>query len=299
MKRIILFISFILCINACTQGETQISDLAYVEDAEIPMTKRMLAVAPPSSSEVLEIDEYEVVEIEEEEFQDQTKPSNEIEKKIIKDGRIGLEVDDLDGSKNNIDGLVKLKGAYYAKERFDDSKYESSYFLKIRIPSDEFESFVNEFSSFNGKVTFKEIKSRDVTSEFIDLETRLTNKRKYLEKYRNLLASAKTVKDVLQIENEIRGLEEEIESTVGRLKYLKDLVGYSTLDLVLTKKKDFKYIPEAEDSFVERLKESFSNGWKTVINFILIIFRLWPVWLILPVLIYMFRKYRKNRKLKE
>ena len=303
MKRIILLVIFILSINACTQRETKKSDLSIVEDAEIPLTQRMLATAPPPPAyETYEMDESEVVEIEEieeEEIQDDSKPSNQIEKKIIKDGRIGVEVNDLEACKNKIDQLVKLKEAYYSKDRFDDSQNESSYFLKIRIPSAEFESFVSEFSSYDGKVIYKEIKSRDVTSEFIDLETRLSNKRKYLEKYGDLLSKAKTVKDILQIENEIRGLEEEIESTVGRLKYLKDLVGYSTLDIVLTKEKDFKYTPEGEDSFVERMKESFSNGWKTVVNFILIIFGLWPVWLLLPVLIYAIRKYRKKRKIKK
>lgn len=293
MKKILLLIIFSLSLMSCTEKETINNDLRDVGDGEIPITRRMKSNVPPppapEKSEIVEIIEEEVIE-------DQT---NQIEKKIIKDGRIGVEVDDLESSKIKIDQLVKLKGAYYSKDRFDDSEYESSYFLKIRIPSVEFESFVSEFGSYNGKVIYKEIKSRDVTSEFIDLETRLTNKRKYLEKYRDLLSRAKTVKDILQIENEIRGLEEEIESTVGRLKYLKDLVGYSTLDLVLTKKKDFKYTPEPEDSFVERLKESFSNGWKTVVNFILIIFGLWPVWLLLPILIYIFRKYRKNRKEKE
>ncbi|MDN3643147.1 DUF4349 domain-containing protein [Lutimonas halocynthiae] len=301
MKRKLLLIIFSISIMSCTEKETINSDLRDIDDIEIPITQRILEVKPPPpASERFEIDESEIVEIiEEEEIEDQTDHSNQIEKKIIKDGRIGVEVDDLEGSKIKIDQLVKLKGAYYSKDRFDDSEYESSYFLKIRIPSVEFESFVSEFGSYNGKVIYKEIKSRDVTSEFLDLETRLTNKRKYLEKYRDLLSKAKTVKDILEIENEIRGLEEEIESTVGRLKYLKDLVGYSTLDLVLTKKKDFKYTPEAEDSFVERLKESFSNGWKTVVNFILIIFGLWPLWLLLPLMIYIFRKYRKNRKVKE
>jgi hypothetical protein len=304
MKKILLYAILILSFNSCTQGETQTSDLAYVGEDDIPITERMLANAPPPLEyETFEMDESEVVEIEEimeeEEIQDETKHSDEIEKKIIKDGRIGVEVDDLEAAKNKIDQLVKLKGAYYSKDRFDDSQHKSSYFLKIRIPSVEFESFVSDFSSHNGKVIYKEIKSRDVTSEFIDLETRLTNKRKYLEKYRELIKSAKTVNDILQIENEIRDLEEEIESTVGRLKYLKDLVGYSTLDLVLTKKKDFKYNPEVQDSFIERLKESFSNGWKTVVNFILIIFGLWPVWLILPILIYIIKRYRRKRKIKE
>ena len=300
MKRIILIIILSLSINSCTQRKTTNSDLLVANDIEIPLNERMPMDQPPPGSETLEMDEATGVEIiEEEQIEDHTVYSNQIEKKIIKDGRIGVEVDDIEASKIKIDQLVKLKGAYYSKDRFEDSEYESSYFLIIRIPSVEFESFVSEFSSFNGKLIYKEIKSRDVTSEFIDLETRLVNKRKYLEKYRDLLRSAKNVKDILEIENEIRELEEEIESTVGQLKYLKDLVGYSTLDLVVTKKRDFKYTPEAKDSFVERLKESVSNGWTTLVNFILMIFRLWPIWLVLPILIFLLRKYRKNRKLKK
>lgn len=300
MKRIILIIILSLSINSCTQRKTTNSDLLVANDIEIPLTERMPIDPPPPGSETLEMDEATGVEIiEEEQIEDHTVYSNQIEKKIIKDGRIGVEVDNIEASKIKIDQLVKLKGAYYSKDRFEDSEYESSYFLIIRIPSVEFESFVSEFSSFNGKLIYKEIKSRDVTSEFIDLETRLVNKRKYLEKYRDLLRSAKNVKDILEIENEIRELEEEIESTVGQLKYLKDLVGYSTLDLVVTKKRDFKYTPEAKDSFVERLKESVSNGWTTLVNFILMIFRLWPIWLVLPILIFLLRKYRKNRKLKK
>lgn len=300
MKRIILIIILSLSINSCTQRKTTNSDLLVANDIEIPLTERMPMDQRPPGSETLEMDEATGVEIiEEEQIEDHTVYSNQIEKKIIKDGRIGVEVDNIEASKIKIDQLVKLKGAYYSKDRFEDSEYESSYFLIIRIPSVEFESFVSEFSSFNGKLIYKEIKSRDVTSEFIDLETRLVNKRKYLEKYRDLLRNAKNVKDILEIENEIRELEEEIESTVGQLKYLKDLVGYSTLDLVVTKKRDFKYTPEAKDSFVERLKESVSNGWTTLVNFILMIFRLWPIWLVLPILIFLLRKYRKNRKLKK
>lgn len=299
MKRILLFIILVLIINSCEERSSQTSDVQFLDGEEIPNMERMLAAAPSPEYKNFETDETEVVEIEENESIENSVDSNKIKKKIIKDGRIKIEVDNLEDAKNNVDKLIKSKGGYYANDRFDDSEYESSYVLKIRIPSVYFESFVSEFNSQKGKIIYKEISSRDVTSEFIDLETRLSNKRKYLEKYRDLLKSAKSVKDVLEIENEIRGLEEEIESTVGRLKYLKDLVGYSTLDVVLSKKKDFKYNPETQDSFFERLKQSLSNGFKTGVSFILVLISLWPFWLILPVLIYFLRKYRENRKSKK
>jgi len=297
MKKILIILILLFTLNACNQRPTVKSDLGYVLNEEIPITKRMAGIPPPPppSPEMIESTVVESTEVKiRNDVNDQN--SNEIEKKTIKDGRIGIEVFDLEATKIKIDTLVKINGGYYANDRFDDSKYESTFSLKIRIPSSKFENFISELGSYKGIVKYKEINARDVTSEFIDLESRLSNKRKYLKKYGELLKKANTVKDILLIENEVRQLEEEIESTVGRLKYLNDLVGYSTLDLILTKKKDFKYDPEGQDSFIERLKQSFSNGWNSFVNFILLLFRLWPVWLILPVLISFIRKYRRKIK---
>ena len=293
MKNLLSFLILIVILSACNRGSESKSDLGYFINEEVPITERMEGIPPPPSHERIEIDESTVVELTEK------KNSDEIEKKIIKDGRIGIEVFDLDVTKMKIDSLVKTNESYYANDRFDDSKYESTFSLKIRIPSAKFENFISKLKSFKGTIKYKEINARDVTSEFIDLETRLANKRKYLERYGELLKKANTVKDILLIENEVRELEEEIESTVGRLKYLNDLVGYSTLDLMLTKKKDFKYNPEGRPSFIERLKQSFANGWNSVVDFIILIFRLWPILLISPVVIYFIRKYKEKRKRKK
>jgi flagellar biosynthesis chaperone FliJ len=128
------------------------------------------------------------------------------------------------------------------------------------------------------------------------LETRLENKRNYLKRYNDLLKQATTIKEILEIEEKIRVLEEEIESTTGRLKYLSDLVDYSTLDLTITKPKDFKYNPGNRDKFSERLKQSLSKGWFGFVDFLLFVIKIWPFWIILILIFYLWRKYRKAKK---
>jgi len=64
-------------------------------------------------------------------------------------------------------------------------------------------------------------------------------------------------------------LEEEIESNTGRLKYLVDLVDYSSLDLMISKRKDFKFTAGERDKFNELLKQSFSKGWIGFVDFLL------------------------------
>ena len=221
----------------------------------------------------------------------------DIRKKIIKDGRLGLLVSELEKTKSRIDILIKNHGGYYANESYNNSDWESSFNLKIRVPFTNFEKLINDIETGDGEIQYKEIEARDVTDQFIDLETRLENKRNYLLRYNDLLKQAKNVNEILEIEEKIRGLEEEIESTTGRLKYLSDLVDYSTLDLTISRKKEFKYNPVNRDKFTERIKQSLSKGWYGFVDFLLFVIKIWPFWILVTLIIYFWRKFKK-RKLK-
>jgi len=228
-----------------------------------------------------------------------TTESDVIKKKIIKDGKLGIKVSSLKASKTNIDTLVRNLGGYYDKESLTNNDYSTEYDLKIRIPSNNLEILIEKIEKGEGQVSYKEIDARDVTEEFIDLETRLTNKQKYLTRYQELLKSTKSIKEILDIQEKIRGLEEEIESTTGRLKYLNDLVNYSTLELNISQKKDYKFTPEYRENFFEKLKQSLSSGWYGFIDFILCLLSNWAIIILFTVILYFINKYRKQRKNKK
>ena len=225
-----------------------------------------------------------------------TAVSDVIKKKIIKDGRLGMDVKNLSASKTNIDTIVRKLGGYYDNESLSNNDYATAYDLKIRIPSDKFEILIEKIESGEGEVSYKEIDARDVTEEFIDLETRLGNKQKYLTRYQELLRNAKNIKEILDIEEKIRVLEEEIESTTGRLKYLNDQVNYSTLELNISQKKAFKYTPPFRQNFFEKLKQSLSRGWYGFVDLFFFLLSNWAVLILLAVLIWLWIKYRKRRK---
>jgi hypothetical protein len=221
-----------------------------------------------------------------------------VKKKIIKDGKLGIKVSKLKEAKTNVDTLVRNLGGYYDKESLINNDYSTDYDLKIRVPSNKLEILIYKIEKGEGEVAYKEIDARDVTEEFIDLETRQLNKQKYLAQYQELLKSAKSIKEILDIQEKIRGLEEEIESTTGRLKYLTDLVNYSTLELNISQKKDFKYTSEYRAGFFEKLKQSFSRGWYGFVDFFLFLISNWAILILFSVLIYYWIKYRKRKKAK-
>lgn len=223
-------------------------------------------------------------------------------KKIIRDGRMGILVQDLFQAKARVDSLMKRYSAYYANESLTNEDRQSSYNLNLRIPASGFDGFIKELEAGKGEVQYKVIDARDVTQQYYDLEIRLTNKRSYLIRYREILKQAKSVKEVLEVEQKIRELEEEIESTEGSLRYMADQVSFSSLNLILTKEKEFVYKPAPRDKFGARLRKAIVEGWYGLLDFLLLLFNVWPLWLILAAGIYLFKKYfrkfrrRKNKK---
>lgn len=217
-------------------------------------------------------------------------------KKIIKDGSLGIKTNDIVRAKKGFDALLKKLNAYYETEDFEKEDYRMSFSLKIRVPSANFEKLISEIENGKDEIVTKNINARDVTEEYTDVEARLNNKREYLKKYKEILARAVTIKDILEVQEIIRNLQEEIESREGHLKYLNDQVTYSTLDVSLFKDIAYVYKPQEQDSFRERVKNSLSNGWMAIVDFVLWFIKIWPQLLVVLAVIILGRRWYKKRK---
>jgi hypothetical protein len=224
------------------------------------------------------------------------EPNISIDKKIIKDARIGVEVVDFYEYRQRIDSVVMSLNAYISNDNLDKNDYSINSNLTIRIPSQGFDHLVNNLEKGTEKLLYKNISARDVTEEFIDIEARLTTKKEVEKRYIQLLAKAKNVKEILEVEEKLRVLREEIEAKEGRLNYLKKQVSYSTIYLNITQKLEFKYEPSKEQNFIQRLIKSLDKGWKGFVSFLIFLFRIWPVIIIGLAIFFYIRKIRRKRK---
>jgi hypothetical protein len=284
---LILLVMVIITISCKSRGN---SEKVAVAEMRIAGKDYMAPPPPPPPSSDAS---YDAVNPQEPNLQ---MPSSGITRKIIKDGQMEIRVKNLEQGKIQIDSLVKKFQGYYAEETFNNQDYSHDFSLKIRIPSEKFELFMAQAETAAGELIYKNVSSRDVTEEFIDLETRLKNKKNYLNRYGELLKQAKSVKDILEIEEKTRSIEEEIESTEGRLKYLNNQVDFSTLQLRITKKNDYTFIPQNEGNFIDRLWFSLAKGWYGLVALTLFVIRIWPFWIIVAVLYTLVRRVLRRRK---
>lgn len=109
-----------------------------------------------------------------------------------------------------------------------------------------------------------------------------------------MLKKAKSIKDILAIQEKIRRLESEIESKKGKLKYYDDKVKYSTLHVNLSESIKVEIV---NNKFTNRIASAFGNGFQSFLSFIVVLVNLWP-FLFLILFIWISRKwiFKKLRK---
>lgn len=229
-----------------------------------------------------------------------TKSSNKngsnIAKKIIKKARIGYEVDDYAVEIRRIKNLVNTYGGYISSEGEESSNYRIENSLVIRLPAEVMDKLMDTLTSGVKRLDYKTVTAQDVTEEFVDIQARLKTKREVEERFVEILGKAKTIEEILEVENQLRKIREEIEAKEGRLKYLENQVGLSTIDLHVYQTLDYKYVPQKGKGFGERLLQAMDKGWKGLLNLIIGIVYLWPFLLILGAIAFFLRRYFKRKR---
>lgn len=213
------------------------------------------------------------------------RESNE-EQKIIRTARLRYEVNDMALAISDItDLLEQYRGEIQNEHQYSQSDRLNTT-LVLRIPAEHFETFITDLLKGESirRIEERSISAKDVTEQFIDVETRLKTKKQTMERYQELLQKAETVSDIINVEDKIRHLQEEIESQEARLKYLSGQVEMSEIRIDIYEVIKISYVPEKSTGFLSILLKSLHDGLKGMIFVFFWIIRLWPVWLIYVIL---------------
>jgi len=153
------------------------------------------------------------------------------DKKIIKTANLNLEVKDYNIYNTSLREKLKQFGGYIAQEEQSQSEYKIENIITIKIPVAQFDDAVNSISSNAKELHEKKITSEDVTTEVIDTRSRLEAKKQVRLRYLDLLKQAKNMEEILSVQSEINGIQEQIESAAGRMEYLQHSSSFSTIHL--------------------------------------------------------------------
>jgi hypothetical protein len=159
--------------------------------------------------------------------------SEDIERKLIWNADLSVDVKSVSNGVEQATAMVKEFGGYIENKSFRRDEHAR---LVLRVPSQSLNGAMGELETL-GDVTSRYLSSRDVTEEYIDVESRLANKKILRDRLKQLLEQATAVKDVLAIEKELNRVQSDIDSMEQRIRSLSGKVDYATIDLDLNRKK--------------------------------------------------------------
>ena len=152
---------------------------------------------------------------------------------IVKNANIRLMVEDTNVAIDRALQVVGDAGGYIVSSQVwyqdyygNSLKYAS---VTIGVPVVEFENVMRRLRGLAVDVLDETATGEDVTDQYVDLQSQLTNLEATRARIQEFLKDAKTVDEALRVNQELANIEAQIEQIKGRLNYLNDRSAFSTI----------------------------------------------------------------------
>jgi len=202
----------------------------------------------------------------------------EVEARIIKTGDLHLMVRDVGGAAARITEVATARGGYAQASSFSerpDGTHAGT--ITVRVAAAEFDQAMAGIRAVATVVKNESVHAQDVTEQFTDLQARLRNAKAQEAVYLDILARARTVEDILKVQERLGAVRSDIESLEGRIKYLTNVTAYSTISafieeepMVRAPTKEFRpasSVREAVQTLVELLQRlAVGLIWATIVG---------------------------------
>jgi hypothetical protein len=154
---------------------------------------------------------------------------------IIKNADIRLMVKDTDIAIDRATQAIADAGGYIVSSRVWYQDYYGNSLkyatVTIGVPVDEFERTLVRLRDLAVRVVDEVASGDDVTEQYVDLQSQLTNLEATRARIQEFLKDAKTVDEALRINQELANIESQIEQIKGRMNYLNDRSAFSTITI--------------------------------------------------------------------
>ena len=104
--------------------------------------------------------------------------------------------------------------------------------VTLQVPVQSFSAALRQAQAL-GRTSGLTTKATDVTGQYVDLQSRITALQDSRQQYLTILAKATTVGDVLAVQEQLDGIQTQIEQLQGQLQVLSSETSYSTLTVTV------------------------------------------------------------------
>lgn len=210
------------------------------------------------------------------------------DRKIIYTASLDMESTDFDGTRTALLEAVDASGGYLASsDQYGSAEDQDRYvYYSVRVPADNYRSFLEAVGDAGNVLNLSEA-TDDITTQYIDVQARLTALENQRDRLNALAEKAETTADLLEIESQLSDVQYQIESYTQQQRWMDDQVSYSTVDISLREVRVLT--PETPATFAEKLGRALGDGWDDFVDLleglVLTLAYLWPMVIVAAVIV--------------
>ena len=240
----------------------------------------------------------------------------QVERIVIQNADLAIVVSDVKGRMQNIQVMAQQMGGFVVSSNIYQSYTSNGTMVPeaqvvIRVPAENLEDALDQIKKDVVEVQNENRSGQDVTSEYVDLQSRLKNYEAAEAQLSEILENATDTEDVVSIFNQLVIYREQIEMVKGQMKYYEEAAALSAISIRIIAEETVQPVVigkwEPKGVALEAVQDliDFMKGFvEFLIRFV--IYTL-PVWIIIAIPLYLaflgvralFRKMRGNKAKKE
>jgi hypothetical protein len=183
---------------------------------------------------------------------------------IIRSAQLSLITKEFDKARANLEAILKRHHGYVGELKAGGSTGSGRTLnATLRVPADQLDATLTEVKTL-GRVEAESQSGQDVTSQYVDLQARLSNARNTEQRLTELLRNRTgKLSDVLEVEQELDRVRGEIEQMEAERKNMSNQVSYATLNATIAEdyKAQLQVVPPSTST---RLSNAAVEGYRSM-----------------------------------
>ena len=183
------------------------------------------------------------------------------DRKIVQTATLKLQVKDVGDSFQDVSRIATGAGGFVASSNFSlTSGDQQIAALTIRVPADRYQDVLTQLRATGAKVDSEASSSSDVTGEYTDLTSKLTTLQATQAQLLTLLGQAKTINDILQVQDRLNTNQAQIDQSKGRIALLDKLSDLATISVSHRPVVGRPQTPHSTTSLSAKAHEAWQNS---------------------------------------
>jgi Domain of unknown function (DUF4349) len=228
---LIVLVLIAACVQANNAASPQQADLLSGRVAMMPTPAPTMAAMGGGPADNFSADKSVV-------NNDQPPPPPGQQRVVLKNAVLTLVIDDVDAKMQAISTLADQFGgwivnSYVTRANIGGKPQVQSASIMIRIPAARLDEALTQIKAGVGTVQNENVTGQDVTQDYVDLSSQLTNLQAAEKQLQSIMDDAHKTEDVLSVYSQLVDIRGQIETIQGRLRYYDESSAYASIQVTL------------------------------------------------------------------